>query len=89
MYFGRLPISKCSRLVADALNNSAMELRNDNETRMTQYVHTEPPEWQVLTWCCCRVTTAFQEQLSAFRGGEEKRLAQLVFPHLSKESSSV
>jgi hypothetical protein len=66
-----------------------VELRKDNDTRMSQYVHTEPPEWHVLTWWCRRITAIFQEQLSALREGEEKRLAQLVPPRLSKEPRSV
>jgi len=56
---------------------------------MFQYVYTQPSGWHLLTWCCRRFTTTFQEQLSAFREGEEKRLAQLVIPHVSKESDSV
>jgi len=89
MCIARLPASECRRLVAKALNESVTELRKDNDTRMSKYVHTEPPEWHVLTWCYCRITTTFQEELSAFREGEEKRLAQLVFPHVSKGSTPV
>jgi hypothetical protein len=82
-YAGRLPVSECSRLVANALNESVTELRKDNETMMSQYVRTEPPEWHVLTWCCRRITTTFQEELSVFREGEQKRLAELVFLQVS------
>jgi len=55
-----------------------MELRRDNDTRMSQCVHTQPPGWHVLTWGCCRFTTTFQEQLLVLRKGEEERLVQLV-----------
>ena len=89
MYISRLPVSDCGRLVADALKVSFAELRKEDETRMTQYVHTEPPEWHVSMWCCRRITTTFQEELSAFRKGEEKRLAQLVVPCIPKEPSLV
>jgi hypothetical protein len=93
-YAGRLPVSECSRLVANALNESVTELRKDNEMMMSQYVRTEPPEWHVLTWCCRRITTTFQEELSVlregeqrrlaeFREGEQKRLAELVFLQVS------
>ena len=88
MCIGRLPVSKCGRLVADTLK-SVTELKKDNDTRMSQYVQPNPPKWPVLMWCCCRITTAFQEERSASRKGEEKRLAQLVFPRVSKESSLV
>jgi hypothetical protein len=44
MYFGRLPISECRRLVANALNESVTKLREDNDTRMSQCVHIEHPE---------------------------------------------
>ena len=46
---------------------------------MSQYVHTKSSERHVLTWCYRRITTTFREELSVFREGEEKRLAQLVF----------
>lgn len=51
MYIARLPVSECRRLIAKALNESVTELRKDNDTRMSKYVHTEPPEWHMLTWC--------------------------------------
>ena len=44
VYIARLPVFECRRLVANALNESVTELRKDNDTRMSQYVHTEPPE---------------------------------------------
>jgi hypothetical protein len=40
----------------------------------------------MLTWYCRRITTTFQEQLSTFREGEEKRLAQSVFLQVSNRS---
>jgi len=86
---GRLPVSECGRLVAGTLNESVTKLREDNDTRMSQYVHTQPPEWRVLIWCYRRITAAFQEELLAFREGEQERLAQLVVPYVSKESSPV
>jgi hypothetical protein len=87
MYIGRLSISEsCRRLVANALNESVTELKKDNNTKISGYVHTEPPQWHVLTWCRRRITTTFQKELSAFREDEEKRLA---FPHLSRGSSSI
>ena len=42
MYIPRLPVSERDRLVAGALNESVTELRKDNDTMMTQYVHTDP-----------------------------------------------
>ena len=82
MHIGRLPVSECGRLVAGALNESVTELRKDSDTRMSQYVHTQPPGWRVLTWCC----RSFQEEL---RRGEEKRLAQSVFLQVSNGSCLV
>ena len=69
MHVSRLPVFECGRLVAGALNENVKELRRDNDTRMSQCVHTNPPGWHVLTWC----RRSFQEEL---RRGEEKRLAQ-------------
>jgi len=37
-HIGRLPVSEYRRLVAGALNESVTELREDNDTRMFQYV---------------------------------------------------
>ena len=42
VYIARLPVSECRRLVAKAFNESVTELVKDNDTRMSQYVHTEP-----------------------------------------------
>ena len=89
MYIGRLPVSECGRLVAGALTESVMELRKDNDARMSQYVRTQPPGWHVLTRCCRRFNTTFQEQLSTFREGEEKRLAQSAFLRVSDGSRLV
>ena len=47
IFIGRLPVSECGRLVA--LDESVTELRKDNDTRISQYVHTKPPEWHVFT----------------------------------------
>ena len=44
MYTSCLPASKCGRLVADALKDNLAELREDDETKMSQYVHTELSE---------------------------------------------
>ena len=79
MHVNGLPVSECVRLVADALNESVVELRRDNDTRMLQCVHTQLPGGHVLTWCC----RSFQEEL---RKGEEKRLAQSVFLQVSNGS---
>jgi len=35
----RLLASECGRLVADALKDSVAELRNDEEARISRYVH--------------------------------------------------
>jgi len=37
---GHLLASECDRLVADALKDSVAELRNDEEVRISRYVHT-------------------------------------------------
>ena len=77
-HIARLPVSEYRRLVAGALNESVTELRKDNDTRMSQYVYTQLSGWHVLTWCSRRFTTAFKEELSAIRKGEEERLVRLV-----------
>ena len=74
MHIGRLPISEHRRLVAGAPNESVTELRKDNDTMMSQYVYTRLSGWHVLTWCRRRFITTFQNELSAFRKGEEERL---------------
>ena len=81
MHIARLPVSECGRLVANALHESVTEMRKDNDTRMSQYVHTKPPVAHVNTVLSTRITTAFREEhlafreeLSAFREGEEKLL---------------
>ena len=84
MCIGRLLASEYSRHIADALKDSLTELRKDDEMRMSQYVHTELSEWSPLTQYCLRITTTFQEELSAFREGGQKQLAQLVFPPSSR-----
>ena len=89
MCIGRLPASKCGRLVADVLKDNLAELRKDDEMKMFQYVQQNPPKWPVLMWCCCRITAAFQGVLLASREGKEELLARLVFPHVSKGSSLV
>jgi hypothetical protein len=38
------PISECRSLVANALNESVTKLREDNDTKMSQYAHIEHPE---------------------------------------------
>jgi len=89
MRIGPSPASECGRLIAEALKDSLAELRKDDETRMSQYVHTELSEWHALIECRPRVTTTVRGELSAFREGEEKRLAQLVFHRVSDESRLV
>jgi len=66
------------RLVAGALNESVTELGKANDTRMSQYVYTQPPELHAFTWCYRRFTTTFKEELSAIRKGEEERFVRLV-----------
>jgi len=66
-----------------------MELREANDTGMSQYVYTlEPSGSHMLTWCCRRAIVTFQEELSAIREGmSEKWFAQLaVFPRVSNGS---
>ena len=41
MCINHLLASEYSRLIADALKDSLAELRKDDETRMSQYVHIE------------------------------------------------
>ena len=41
MCIGHLSASEYGRLVADALKDSLVELRKDDETRMSRYVHAE------------------------------------------------
>ena len=96
IHIPRLPVSECGRLVANALHESVAEMRKDNDTRMSEYVHTKPPVARVNALLSTRITTAFREdhlafreEISAFRECEEKRLAQLVFHHVSRGSTSV
>ena len=89
MCIGRLPASEYGRLIADALKDNLAELRKDDETRMSKYVQADLSEWHALIECCPRITATFQGELSAFREGEEKRLAQLVFLQVSDESRLV
>jgi hypothetical protein len=89
MYIGRLPVSECRRHVTNALNESAC---GAEEIQRRECPSTSTPnhsEWHVLTWCYRRITTTFQEQLSAFREGEEKRLAKLVLFQVSNRSRLV
>ena len=48
MRIDRSPASECGRLIAETLKDSLAGLRRDDETRMSQYVHTELSEWHAL-----------------------------------------
>ena len=83
MRIGRSSASECGRLIAETLKDDLAERRRDDEMRMSQYVHTELSERHALMECHPRITTSVRGELSAFREGEEKRLAQLVFHRVS------
>jgi len=70
--------------VADALKDSAAELRKVHETMMSQYVHTKLSEGCASMWRCRRFTTTFQREIWMSREGEENRLARLVLPQAFK-----
>lgn len=68
--------SEFNRLIVDALKDSIKELRKDDEARISRYVYIQLSEWHILIQYCYRITTTFQEELSAFRAGEEKRFSR-------------
>ena len=49
MCISRLFVSEYGRLIADAVKGSLAELREGDERRMSQYVHTELSERPTIT----------------------------------------
>ena len=75
-----LLFSYCVRFIVDAPKDSGSELRTDDEPQMSRYALHETLDVARadIYYHYHRFLTAFREEFSAFREGEEKRVARLA-----------